>query len=80
MWVQIFINPEEGIWCLGAGIAVSCESPYFGAGNQTQVLYKEGHTLNSGAFSLALVSILFHVSHVKSGVTESQMRRETTHL
>lgn len=79
MWVQIFIGPEEGIWCLGAGIAVNCESPYFGAGNQTQVLYKEGHTRYSGAISLALVSILVNVSHVKSGVTEPQMRRETTH-
>lgn len=63
MWVQIFIGPEEGIWSLGTGVTVSCELPYLGAGNQTQVLCKEGCTLNSGAIALALLSILFNFSH-----------------
>lgn len=52
-WVQcshrvgVEWNPKEGIRSPGAGVTSTCESPYAGAENQTQVLLQEQQALLS---------------------------------
>lgn len=53
LWVVICIcafrwpeNPEDDIGSLGAGVISSCELLDMGAGDQTQVLFKDIHALN----------------------------------
>lgn len=44
--------------------------PTWVLGTRLRPSVRKGRTLNSGAIALALLSILFNFSHVKSGVTE----------